>query len=683
MEWKQKTQQLLVIIVFCIVIYNPVFAKKITLATAEHEPYIGVKLPNKGYVYELVSAIYKRVGYKVNIHFYPLARAQFLTINGLVDGYIPAHINKHRQQSLIFSDPFPGDNIGLLKKKTWQAPNIDPVADSLDTQLSLLKNYQFGIVRGADVTPLFDQASYLQKQFVVNNIQNLDKLMEDRIDFVVGDRYTLADTMALQRPHLIGQLEFLPSPHFSNAFHIAFSKKTNNYRQLKDDFNRGLKLLSQDGTLESLLTKHGFFPNKLHKKDAVVLTIGTVNNKDMLVMQGLSNEFEKAHPDIKLQWRVLAETTLRKRLLSDLAISDGQFDIMTIGSYETPIWAERGWLMPIDNLPKDYEVNDLLPSVRNLLTYQKKLYGLPFYSESSMMFYRKDLFNQHNLAMPTQPTYDDIIKFAATIHNPDQEVYGMCIRGKAGWGENIAALSSIINTYGGDWFDQKWRPLMDSSAWRKSLAIYIKLITQYAPPLAHNNGFNENLGLFSNGHCAMWIDSTVAASLLFDAKYSKVFDKTEYTSAPVGSVTEGAHWLWSWALAIPDSSKHKKEALEFITWATSKNYTKHVAAQRGWIAAPAGTRISTYENELYLQSAPFAEFVLENINDGKPLGSTQRTASAGSKNYVSIPDFHSIGDYVGSLLVKVIQGKMSQAQALEKSQKFAEKKLQDSEYYKN
>jgi len=679
---KQQTRLFLVISLLIGTYKQAIAKKQVTLATAEHEPYIGAKLPNKGYVHELVTTAFQRVGYTVNIQFYPLARAQFLAKQGLIDGYLPTHFDKSQQHNLLFSAPFPGDSIGFLKKKSLTIPSSTFSTETLNTQLNSLKNYRFGLVRGANTSPRFDSATTLNKQYVNNHLQNLDKLIIDRIDFVVGDKYTLADTMVALRPHLIGQLEFLPSPLFSNTFHVAFSNKNKSSLKLRNDFNLGLAMLLHDGTLDNILEKHGLFSDKPITNNTIKLTIGTVNNKDMLIMQALSKQYQQSHPHIDLQWRVLSENTLRKRLLSDLAIADGQFDIMTIGSYETSLWAKKGWLTAIENLPSEYKTYDLLANVRQLLSYQQQLYALPFYAESSMMYYRKDLFSQHNLIMPAQPSYNDVIKFAAVIHNPEQEVYGICIRGKPGWGENIVALSAMVYTQTGRWFDQAWRPLINSPAWKKALATYIKLIRQYGPPAAHLNGFNENLALFSQGHCGIWIDATVATGVLFDPKQSAVFDRIAYTYAPVGETATGSHWLWSWALAIPDSSKHKREAQAFITWATSRLYIDKVADHKGWLAVPPGTRVSTYKNDDYLQQAPFVPFVLKNIQDGRPLATTSRTTLTGEQEYVSIPEFHAIGDYIGALLVEVVQGRMTQKQALQKAQIFAEKIMKKSGYYK-
>ena len=135
------------------------------------------------------------------------------------------------------------------------------------------------------------------------------------------------------------------------------------------------------------------------------ITIATVNNGDMVVMQRLSSEFEKQHPDIHLRWVVLEENVLRQRVTTDIATKAGQFDILTIGNYEVPIWAKQGWLEPMDNLPASYDVDDLLKPVRDGLTYKGKLYGLPFYGESAMTYYRTDLFQKAGIKMPDAPTY--------------------------------------------------------------------------------------------------------------------------------------------------------------------------------------------------------------------------------------------------------------------------------------
>ena len=94
--------------------------------------------------------------------------------------------------------------------------------------------------------------------------------------------------------------------------------------------------------------------------------------------------------------------------------------MLTIGNYEVPIWAKQGWLTPMDNLPASYDVDDLLKPVRAGLTYDGKLYGLPFYAESAMTYYRTDLFQKAGIKMPDAPTYEQIRGFADKITDKAQ-----------------------------------------------------------------------------------------------------------------------------------------------------------------------------------------------------------------------------------------------------------------------
>ena len=158
------------------------------------------------------------------------------------------------------------------------------------------------------------------------------------------------------------------------------------------------------------------------------ITVATVNNSDMIIMQKLSTKWEQQTGN-KINWNVLEENVLRQRLTTDIATKGGQYDVMTIGAYETPIWAKQGWLAKLDDLGADYDYGDLLAPVKAGLSYDGTLYAVPFYAESSMTWYRKDLFEQAGLTMPDQPTYDQIRQFAdkLTDRSKDQNA-GSAVR---------------------------------------------------------------------------------------------------------------------------------------------------------------------------------------------------------------------------------------------------------------
>ncbi|WP_024905664.1 ABC transporter substrate-binding protein [Robbsia andropogonis] len=415
---------------------------------------------------------------------------------------------------------------------------------------------------------------------------------------------------------------------------------------------------------------------------ATTVTIGTINNPDMVELRKLAPEFEKAHPDIKLRWVTLEENLLRQRLTTDITTGSGQFDVMTIGAYETPLWAKRGWLTPLTNLPASYDVDDIVKTARDSLTYQNNLYALPFYVESSMTFYRKDLFDAKKLTMPAQPTYDQIADFASKLHDPAHGVYGICLRGKAGWGENMAFVSPLVNTFGGQWFDEKWHATIDTPEWKKAITYYTDVLKKYGPPGASSNGFNENLTLMSSGKCAMWIDATVAAGLLYNPKQSQVSDKIGYAAAPIAVTPKGNHWLWMWSLAIPKSSKSQDAAKQFVTWATSKEYVALVAKDEGWASAPSGTRRSTYANPEYQKAAPFSSFVLKAIETANPNDATLHKAPYSGIQFVAIPEFQSFGTVVGQSIAGALAGTMSVDQALKAAQATADRAVRAGGYQK-
>ena len=410
------------------------------------------------------------------------------------------------------------------------------------------------------------------------------------------------------------------------------------------------------------------------------LTIATVNNGDMVIMKRLASDFELKNPGIHLKWVVLEENVLRQRVTTDVAMGAGQFDVVTIGNYEAPSWAKQGWLRPMTHLPREYDVADLLEPVRDAVTYTGALYALPFYAESAMTYYRTDLFAKAGLRMPDHPTYAQIAELSGKLNDQSHQIYGICLRGKPGWGENMATVTMLVHAFGGRWFDPSWRTQIDTAQWQGAITYYRDLLNSSGPPGATSNGFNENLVLFTTGHCAIWIDSTVAATLLFDGKHSPVAGKVSYAPAPVGEDQTAPTWLWSWNLAIPASSRHAEAAMKFVSWATSKSYIRLVAQTEGWVAAPPGTRHSTYEAPEYRQAAPFAAFVLDAINTALPTHPSSVARAYGGAQFVAIPEFQGIGTQVGQLIAGTLTGQLTIDAALKEAQSATERTMRQAGY---
>src|SRR5271170_2712639 len=331
--------------------------------------------------------------------------------------------------------------------------------------------------------------------------------------------------------------------------------------------------------------------------DSGTITVAVVSNP-LITGQMIpltSSVFEKQYPGIKVKFATYTEGDLRAAIEKDVSTHSNAFNVIMIGPYETPLFAKNGWLTDLTstyiNTDPSYDAADLLPPVAKALSYKNDLYAVPFYGESSMLYYRKDLLKAAGITMPAHPTWTQVASYAAKLNQPGK-VAGICLRGLAGWGDNMASLDTVVNTFGGEWFNQKWQPQLTSPAFEAATNFYVNLVRKDGEAGASNDSFNQLLTLYGQGKCAMWYDATVAATSIATT-YPSIAAKTGYALAPT-DVTKSSGWLWSWALGIPQGTDNQGAAWKFVSWATSKQYDALVASKYGWAAVPPGTRTSLY-----------------------------------------------------------------------------------------
>jgi sorbitol/mannitol transport system substrate-binding protein len=408
------------------------------------------------------------------------------------------------------------------------------------------------------------------------------------------------------------------------------------------------------------------------------VTVAIVANPQMRDIQDLTGEFEREHPDIKVRYVTLPENEARARITQDVATKAGQFDVVMIGTYEAPIWGRNDWLTdltPYAREDREYDVDDLMPAVRKGLSADGKLYAVPFYGESSFLMYRKDLFRQAGLTMPERPTWTQVADFARRLKTSDRA--GICLRGLPGWGEQLAPLNTVINTFGGRWYDENWNAQLTAPATAKAVTFYLDLIKDAGEPGAPNAGFSECLTAYTQGQAAMWYDATVAAGSLEDPKVSSVVGKNGYVAAPVME-TDWSGWLWAWSLAIPKTAKDPDAAWEFVSWATSKEYIRMVGERLGWERVPPGSRLSTYEIPEFIEaSAGAAGVTLDALRTIDPTNATKDPVPYTGIQYVQIPEFQDLGTRVSQQFAAVLAGNQSVEDALETAQSEAEAVAED------
>jgi sorbitol/mannitol transport system substrate-binding protein len=340
---------------------------------------------------------------------------------------------------------------------------------------------------------------------------------------------------------------------------------------------------------------------------------------------------------------------------------------------EAPIWGAAGWIEPL-NFGEAYDVDDMLPAMRNGLSHEGTLYAAPFYGESSMVMYRKDLTDAAGVTIADNDSWDNVKAAAAAMHDPDNGVYGACLRGKPGWGDNMAFVTTMVNSFGGAWFDADMRPSLDTDEWKSAVNFYVDLLGTYGPPGSEGNSFNEILALYNEGKCGLWIDATIAASFL-------EVDGVAYAQSPNAGNPVGANWLWAWAMAVPSGSPHSEAAHDFIEWATSKAYIKAVADHPdfGWGSVPTGTRASTYAYPEFQAAAPFAAAEMAAIESAAPQATDIKPYIG--VQFASIPEFPEVGTAVAQEIAAALSGAKSVDEALEAAQDAADSIMAEAGYY--
>ncbi|NMN95839.1 ABC transporter substrate-binding protein [Antrihabitans stalactiti] len=406
----------------------------------------------------------------------------------------------------------------------------------------------------------------------------------------------------------------------------------------------------------------------------VTVSIAIVDNAQMQNAVALSAEFERENPNIELKFVQLSENEARATIAAAVSTAADDFDVVMISNYETEQWAENGWLRDLSGYiarTPGYDEADFIPSLRQSLSHDGKMYSVPFYGESSFLMYRKDLFEAAGMTMPERPTWVEVEEFAARLDSKTNGQSGICLRGKPGWGEVLAPLNTVINTFGGRWYDEQWNAQLTSPEVTRAVDFYVDLVRRYGQPGAAASGYLECATEFSQGHAAMWYDSTAAVSTLEDPATSQVVGKVGYAPAPI-MYEANSGWLYTWSLGIPASSENPDAAWKFASWMTSKEYIRLVGARLGWAQVPPGSRVSTYEiPEYQTASAAYGPLTIAAMEAANPEYPTLLPVPYNGIQFLTIPEFSSLGNRVSQQISDAIAGRNDVRDALAQSQGYA------------
>ena len=393
----------------------------------------------------------------------------------------------------------------------------------------------------------------------------------------------------------------------------------------------------------------------------------------------MSAEFEAENPGTKLKFITLSENQARAKITMSTAMGGSEFDVVMISNFETPQWAERRLAAEPFRLREEHprlrrgRLHPLAAGVavvrgQHVLGAVLRRVVVPDVPQGPVRAGRNQVDQDPTTSRPGSRSPSGPSK----LKTDDRA--GICLRGKPGWGEVLAPLDTVINTFGGRWFDENWNAQLNSPEVSKAVNFYVDLINNAGEPGASSSGFQECANLFAQGQTAMWYDATSAVSVLEDPKKNPdLVGKIGYLPAPIAEKPNSG-WLYTWSLGIPKSSdKNPDAAWKFISWMTDKNYMKLVGEKLGWARVPPGSRLSTYTIPEYEEiSKSYGPLTLESIKNATPHKPTVQPVPYTGVQFVGIPEFQDLGTRVSQQISAAIAGQKSVDDALEQAQKYAE-----------
>jgi sorbitol/mannitol transport system substrate-binding protein len=430
-----------------------------------------------------------------------------------------------------------------------------------------------------------------------------------------------------------------------------------------------------------LISAAAFAGAKKEASSGVTITVASVNNPDMVIMEELSAKFTE-QTGIKVNFTILSENEIRSKITQDVALGGGQFDLVTLGTSDTATYLDNGWALNLDTLfaampageRAAYDLDDIFGSVRDSMTSAAKggLAGLPFYSESTMVFYNKDIFAAKGLTMPVNPTWDDIYNLAVKANDPAQGICGIAFRGLPGYGQNMYIFGVLVNSFGAQYYDMNWNAKFNTPEMRNALEYYKKLIKDAGEPSPTTSGYTECLNLMASGKAAMWYDATVSAGTMANSPDSQVKGKIGYAISPVAVKTKNTGTIGGWGISVTAGTKYPTEAFKFLTWCTSKEYIRLVGETKGWKLAPSGTRKSTYSIPQYQAECDFAEITRDSIlavDYAQPaINPTPYTGNS----LPNLPEYSSWGEACAQELAAYIADQRTVEQVMQNCQRILE-----------
>ena len=313
----------------------------------------------------------------------------------------------------------------------------------------------------------------------------------------------------------------------------------------------------------------------LRAYEGTTINVMLENHPASTAIKELIPEFEEL-TGIKVNCEILPYEEMPAKILLGFSQQSADYDIVMNDSLSMSGYVANDYIYALDDFVANDAINqfvdldDFVPTYINTMKRDGVLYGLPVYGESTFLMYRKDLFEEYNLEVPT--TMEELIECAKTIYEAtDGEIAGITMRGQQGI-HVLYTWSGFLWGNGGRWFDEEGKMDLASPEAIEAAQVYADLLNNYGPLGYANFGWQENRLLFQEGKAAMTIDATVNGAYCEDPSESNIVGKVGYAPVPAFEGAKqygGQHSLAVHPMYLSKFSPNPEAAFLFMSWAMS------------------------------------------------------------------------------------------------------------------
>lgn len=296
------------------------------------------------------------------------------------------------------------------------------------------------------------------------------------------------------------------------------------------------------------------------------------------------------------------------QLRSEFQAGGGSIDVMQGASVNwPPELAANGWVEDLGDRFTENMRREFIPITVEAYTYEGKNYGVPFWNDAGLLYYRKDLLEGSGFSDPPR-TWDELKEQTQKVASESGIEKGFVFQGARYEGGVVNALEYIWSA-GGDLVDDPTNPeriVIDSPQAVTGLQVMRSLITDGVTPEAVvSYKEQESHNVFLQGDAVFLRNWPYVYGVLSDPDASRIEpEQVGITQLPTASVTnESANCLGGWGLLMNEASEKKEAAWEFITFITAPAQQKTRAVEGSYLP----TREDLYEDKEIVDSVPVIE----------------------------------------------------------------------------